>query len=122
VTPTAIRTATVTAQAIVTRPAPTTANATTPQATARRSTTAATPNTGGASCAPGVELLGSSDALDKITFVDMVVGGLSALVYDATRDLYYSLVDNERDTPAHYYTRAPAARRRAARHARRCWR
>ena len=34
----------------------------------------------------------------------MVVGGLSALVYDATRDLYYSLVDNERDTPARFYT------------------
>lgn len=65
--------------------------------------TAATPSRA-ATCAPGVELLDFSDALDKATFADTAVGGLSALRYDPTRDRYLALVDNERDTPARVYT------------------
>lgn len=72
-------------------------------ATATRSATADAP-AGAATCAPGVELLGFSDALDKATFGGTTVGGLSGLAYDAPRDRYYSLVDNERDTPARVYT------------------
>jgi hypothetical protein len=56
------------------------------------------------SCAPGVDLLGFSDALDKRTFEGTNVGGLSRLTYDATRDLYYGLIDNEGTTPARFYT------------------
>ena len=55
-------------------------------------------------CTPGVDLLGFSDALDKTTFAETRVGGLSALVYDAARDRYLALVDNEGDTPARLYT------------------
>jgi hypothetical protein len=56
------------------------------------------------SCAPGVGLLGFSDALDKQTFAGLGVGGLSALAYDRRREVYYALVDNERETPARFYT------------------
>ena len=56
------------------------------------------------SCAPGVDLLGFSDALNKRTFDGTNVGGLSGLTYDASRDVYYSLVDNEGATPARFYT------------------
>ena len=62
------------------------------------------PAPGTASCAPGVELLGFSDALDKARFAGTDVGGLSAFAYDPGRDVYYALVDNERDTPARVYT------------------
>ncbi|CAA9564114.1 MAG: hypothetical protein AVDCRST_MAG88-1746, partial [uncultured Thermomicrobiales bacterium] len=66
---------------------------------------AAPPCGGGA-----VEFLGFSDALNKATFGGTNVGGLSALVYDRGRDVYYSLVDNERETPARFYTlRLPLA-------------
>ncbi len=52
----------------------------------------------------GVEFLGFSDALNKMTFGGANVGGLSSLTYDRGRDVYYSLVDNERETPARFYT------------------
>ncbi len=52
---------------------------------------------------PAVELLGSSEALDKQTFQDTHVGGLSALTYDPVRDLYYALVDREPRSPARFY-------------------
>jgi len=55
-------------------------------------------------CAPGVDFLGFSDSLNKTTFEDTNVGGLSALTYDRQKDVYYSLVDNERDTRARFYT------------------
>ena len=58
----------------------------------------------GAMCAPGVSFLGFSDALDKQQFQQTDIGGLSALVYDAQREVYYALVDNERETPARFYT------------------
>ena len=83
------------AQVPPTRTAPATASAVV--------TTAATPAVA-AACAPGVELIGYSDALDKTTFADTAVGGLSALRYDPSRDRYLVLVDNERETPARVYT------------------
>jgi hypothetical protein len=58
---------------------------------------------------PAVEFLGSSEALDKRTFQDTHVGGLSALTYDPVRDLYYALVDREPRSPARFYAlRLPA--------------
>ena len=69
-----------------------------------RVTAAGTPTVGTPTCAPGVEYLGYSDALDKQRFEGTTVGGLSALAYDAARDVYYSLVDNERTAPARFYT------------------
>jgi hypothetical protein len=59
-----------------------------------------------ASCAPRAEFLGFSDALDKATFEGTRVGGLSALVRDADRGVYYSLVDNGPTPadPARFYT------------------
>jgi hypothetical protein len=62
-------------------------------------------------CAPGVEFLGYSDALDKQRLEGTMVGGLSALAYDPARDLYYSLVDNERTAPARFYTLRAALER-----------
>jgi hypothetical protein len=61
-------------------------------------------------CATGVELLGFSDALDKETYEETNVGGLSGLAH-AGVDAYYSVVDNEGDTPARLYTvEAPVGR------------
>jgi len=52
----------------------------------------------------GVEFVGFSDAFNKTTFAGNNVGGLSALDYDRQQQVFYSLVDNERDTPARLYT------------------
>lgn len=65
---------------------------------------AAQPGTDSADCAPGVDFLGFSDALNRTTFEGTNVGGLSALTYDRRNDVYYSLVDNEKETPARFYT------------------
>jgi hypothetical protein len=51
-----------------------------------------------------VEFLGSSDALDKRSFENTNVGGLSALTYDPRLNLYYSLVDREVGAAARFYT------------------
>lgn len=51
--------------------------------------------------AGGVEFLGSSSALDGLTFEGKEVGGLSALTYDPRRGLYYGLVDM--GNPARFY-------------------
>ena len=51
-----------------------------------------------------MDFLGFSDALDKARYAETNVGGLSALAYDAAHGVYYSLVDNDRDTPARLYT------------------
>jgi 3-phytase len=56
--------------------------------------TAAPPQTEAPECATGVDFLGFSDAPNKPTFKGESVGGLSALLYDARSDVYYSLVDN----------------------------
>ncbi len=66
--------------------------------------TAAPTQTEAPECATGVDFLGFSDALNKQTFEGTNVGGLSALTYDRRNDVYYSLVDNERETPARFYT------------------
>jgi len=66
--------------------------------------TAARPQPDTAQCAPGVDLFGFSDALNKRTFEGTNVGGLSGLTYDAGKDVYYGLVDNEGTTPARFYT------------------
>jgi hypothetical protein len=66
--------------------------------------TAARPGAESPECAAGVDLLGFSDTLNKRTFNGTNVGGLSGLTYDATRDVYYGLVDNEGTTPARFYT------------------
>ena len=59
-------------------------------------------------CAAGVEFLGFSDALNKQAFEGTSVGGLSGLVYDRQRDVYYSVVDT---TDARFYTlRIPVTR------------
>ncbi len=77
-------------------------------------TTTAAPREAPPSCAPGVDLLGFSDALDKRRFEGTDVGGLSALA-PLSRDLYLSLVDNQRDTPARVYTlHIPVERERLA--------
>ena len=65
---------------------------------------AARPHIEVAECAPGVDFLGFSDALNKQVFEGTNVGGLSGLVYDRQRDVYYSLVDNERSSEARFYT------------------
>lgn len=73
-----------------------------------RPVAAAPPGTGAPDCATGVDFLGFSDALNKQTFEDTRVGGLSGLTYDQRRKVYYSLVDNQGTTPARFYTlRAP---------------
>lgn len=64
---------------------------------------AAAKQAGSPECAPGVDFLGFSDALDKQTFEGANVGGLSGLARER-RDTYYSLVDNEGETPARFYT------------------
>lgn len=50
------------------------------------------------------EYLGHSDSLGGLTFEDTRIGGLSALVRDPRRDLYYALVDREEEEPSRYYT------------------
>ncbi|BCB79240.1 esterase-like activity of phytase family protein [Phytohabitans flavus] len=56
----------------------------------------------GASCAPDASLIGFSDALDKTTFADTPVSGLSALALTrSSRGL--ALVDNIGTTPARVY-------------------
>ncbi len=66
--------------------------------------TAARPQPDADRCATGVDLYGFSDALDKQAYGGTDVGGLSGLTYDRTRDVYYSLVDNQGTTAARFYT------------------
>lgn len=81
-----------------------TATPTRVRATPTHSFAVATPRADAPSCPAGIDFLGYSDALDKTTFANTAVGGLSALVYDPALDQYYSLVDNQGDTPARFYT------------------
>jgi hypothetical protein len=64
----------------------------------------AKPESGTTQCAPGVSLYGFSDALDKTTYRGTAVGGLSGITYDAQRDVYYALVDNQGTTASRFYT------------------
>jgi hypothetical protein len=83
---------------------PAASTATSVRGTPAQRTTAATPPADNRGCPPGIDLLGYSDTLDKTTFAGNAIGGLSALVYDPAHDRYYSLVDNQGDTPARFYT------------------
>ncbi len=73
-------------------------------ATPTQRTAIAAPSTESPGCPADVDFLGYADTLDKTAFANTAVGGLSALVYDAAHDQYYSLVDNQGDTPARFYT------------------
>jgi hypothetical protein len=92
----------VTAPVAISTPTPTTRAVTIAPETPPSPTPSPLP--AGAACAPGVDLLGVSDALDKTRFAETAVGGLSALAPDLTADVVLALVDNERDTPARFYT------------------
>lgn len=48
-----------------------------------------------ASCAPGISLLGFSDALDKATYDGAPVNGLSGLTYDRATGSYISVSDRQ---------------------------
>ena len=65
---------------------------------------AAPPQTNSRECAEGVDLFGFSDALNKRNFDGAKVGGISGITYDAGRDVYYGLVDNQGTSPARFYT------------------
>lgn len=65
-------------------------------------------------CATGVDFLGFSDALNKRTYEDTSVGGLSALAYTGRRDTYYGLVDNGRLGRAEPGGPGPRSRREGA--------
>lgn len=56
------------------------------------------------SCGGDIGLIGYSDALDKTIYNGTDVGGLSGTVYDAARNVYYSLVDAQAGTDARIYT------------------
>jgi len=68
------------------------------------SATVAAPRDTTTDCAPGVSLVGFTDALNKTTFEGSNVGGLSALAPALHPLTYYSLVDNEATAPARFYT------------------
>ena len=62
-----------------------------PTATVSAPTATSAPDA--AICADGVELLGKSDALDKLVFDNDDVGGLSALAWAGAGSAYYALSD-----------------------------
>lgn len=66
--------------------------------------THARPGTKAPDCAAGVDFLGFSDALNKQTFEGTSVGGLSGIIYDQRRSVYYSVVDNQGTADARFYT------------------
>jgi hypothetical protein len=55
-------------------------------------------------CAPGVEFLGFSDALDKTSFGGFEVAELSALTYDPRRNVYYAVGDRAGSVQTHFFT------------------
>ena len=60
--------------------------------------------------APGLEFLGEATLPAGMPFEGTVVGGLSSITYDAARDVYYALSDDQggtftpTSTPARFYT------------------
>jgi hypothetical protein len=66
-----------------------------PTSTTTPAVTATSPATepAGQTCDAGVDLLGYSDAFDKVTYEDTTVGGLSALAKAGDGSTYYALSD-----------------------------
>jgi hypothetical protein len=56
------------------------------------------------SCAPGVEFLGFSEALNKTSFGGFDVAELSGLSYDRQRDVYYVIADRAGSVQSHIFT------------------
>jgi hypothetical protein len=65
---------------------------------------AAPPGEGLATCAPSVQLLGFSDALNKTSFGGFNVAELSGLTYDPQRMVYYSIADRAGSAETHVFT------------------
>jgi hypothetical protein len=65
---------------------------------------AARPGEGLATCAPGVQWLGFSDALNKTSFGGFTVADLSGLTYDPQRRVYYSIADRAGSADTHVFT------------------
>ena len=55
-------------------------------------------------CAPDVDFLGFSDALDKTTFERFSVAELSGLTYDPPRQVYYTVADRAGPVQSHVFT------------------
>jgi hypothetical protein len=66
--------------------------------------TAVRPGEGLATCAPGVQLLGFSDALNKTGFGGFTVADLSGLTYDPQRKVYYSIADRAGSADTRVFT------------------
>jgi 3-phytase/alkaline phosphatase D len=63
---------------------------------------AAVPGAGTKAKVPGLQFLGQAIVTTGTTLEGTVVGGLSGIVYDAQRDVFYSLSDDQ--TQARFYT------------------
>jgi hypothetical protein len=59
---------------------------------------------GGQACAPGVELLGYSDALNKTTFGAFDVAELSGITFDPSANVYYAVADRAGSIQSHVFT------------------
>jgi hypothetical protein len=55
-------------------------------------------------CAPGVQLLGFSDALDKTTFGGFDVAELSGIAFDTATNQYYAVADRAGPVHGHAFT------------------
>jgi hypothetical protein len=55
-------------------------------------------------CAPGVQLLGFSDALDKTTFGEFDVAELSGTAFDPATNQYYAVADRAGPVHSHVFT------------------
>ena len=60
----------------------------------------------GVACAPGVQFLGYSDALNKTTFGGFAVAELSGISYDDATGSYYAVADRAGATLSHAFTLA----------------
>ena len=65
---------------------------------------AATSGDPGIACAPGVQFLGYSDALNKTTFGGFAVAELSGITHDPATGLYYVVADRAGATLTHAFT------------------
>lgn len=55
-------------------------------------------------CAPGVQFLSVSDALNKVRFGELQVAELSGLAYDPALQRYFAIADRAEDVPSHVFT------------------